>query len=91
MILGMMQNKDHKEFVSQFKNKLKLVIAVDIPNQENSIKKEKLNEIIRGVGINSKTENSIEKSLKFIAKEDPNAIIFICGSLYLCGEVLNMN
>ena len=91
MILGMMQNKDHKEFVSQFKNKLNLVIAVDIPNQENSIKKEKLNEIIRGVGINSKTENSIEKSLKFIAKEDPNAIIFICGSLYLCGEVLNMN
>ena len=26
-----------------------------------------------------------------LAKEDKNAIIFICGSLYLCGEVLNIN
>ena len=39
MILGMMANKDHAEFISQFKNKLSLIIAVDIPNQKNFIKK----------------------------------------------------
>ena len=44
MILGMMANKDHAEFISQFKNKLSLIIAVDIPNQKNFIKKEKLNQ-----------------------------------------------
>ena len=91
MILGMMANKDHAEFISQFKNKLSLIIAVDIPNQENFIKKEKLNQIIGTIGIRSKTETSIRSSLQFIAKEDENAIIFICGSLYLCGEVLNLN
>ena len=91
MILGMMANKDHAEFISQFKNKLKLIIAVDIPNQKNFIKKEKLNQIIETTGIKSKTESSIQSSLQFIAKEDANAIIFICGSLYLCGEVLNLN
>jgi dihydrofolate synthase/folylpolyglutamate synthase len=91
MILGMMANKDHAEFISQFKNKLSLIIAVDIPNQENFIKKEKLNQIIETIGIKSKTESSIQSSLQFIAKEDENAIIFICGSLYLCGEVLNLN
>jgi len=91
MILGMMANKDHAEFISQFKNKLRLIIAVDIPNQKNFIKKEKLNQIIETTGIKSKTESSIQSSLQFIAKEDANAIIFICGSLYLCGEVLNLN
>ena len=91
MILGMMANKDHAEFIGQFKNKLSLIIAVDIPNQENFIKKEKLNQIIETTGIRSKTESSIQSSLQFIAKEDQNAIIFICGSLYLCGEVLNLN
>ena len=91
MILGMMANKDHAEFISQFKNKLRLIIAVDIPNQKNFIKKEKLNQIIETIGIKSKTESSIQSSLQFIAKEDANAIIFICGSLYLCGEVLNLN
>jgi dihydrofolate synthase/folylpolyglutamate synthase len=91
MILGMMANKDHAEFIGQFKNKLRLIIAVDIPNQKNFIKKEKLNQIIETIGIKSKTESSIQSSLQFIAKEDANAIIFICGSLYLCGEVLNLN
>ena len=91
MILGMMANKDHVEFVGQFKNKLSLIIAVDIPKQKNFIKKDKLNQIIETIGIKSKTESSIQNSLQFIANEDPNAIIFICGSLYLCGEVLNLN
>ena len=91
MILGMMANKDHTNFISQFKNKLSLIIAVDIPNQKNFIKKEKLNQIIETIGIKSKTESSIQSSLQFITKEDGNAIIFICGSLYLCGEVLNLN
>ena len=86
-----MANKDHVEFVGQFKNKLSLIIAVDIPKQKNFIKKDKLNQIIETIGIKSKTESSIQNSLQFIANEDPNAIIFICGSLYLCGEVLNLN
>ena len=42
MILGMMANKDHAEFISQFKNKLSLIIAVDIPNQEKFYKKRKI-------------------------------------------------
>ena len=91
MILGMMNNKLHKDFLSHFKNKVFSITAIDIPNQKNSIKKEKLNQIIKKIGIKSKTESSIQSSLQFISKEDQNAIIFICGSLYLCGEVLNLN
>ena len=33
----------------------------------------------------------ITEALHEIANEDPNAIIIITGSLYLMGEVLNLN
>ena len=37
MLLGMMSNKDHKEFIQIFKNKVHSIIALNIPNQENFI------------------------------------------------------
>ena len=39
MILGMMNNKDHEEYVSLFKGKLTSLTTIDIPNQKNSISK----------------------------------------------------
>jgi len=91
MILGMMANKEHRKFIKIFKGKIKLIITVDIPNQINFIKKEKLSEIAKSCGMNSKTENSIESALKNAAKENDKAIIFCTGSLYFAGEVLNLN
>ena len=52
---------------------------------------EKLSKIAQSCGIQSKTENSIESALKNISKEDNNAIIFLTGSLYFAGEILNLN
>ena len=91
MILGMMANKEHKEFIKIFKNKIHSIIALDIPNQTNFIKKEQLSKIAQSCGIPSKTENSIESALKNIAKENDNTIIFCTGSLYFAGEILNLN
>ena len=88
IILGMMNNKNHKEYVSYFKN-ISSLTTVDIPNQPNAIKgvelKNKLNHI---QNINYK--KSIEEALKSISlsKDD---IVLITGSLYLAGEVLNLN
>ena len=46
IILGMMSNKDHNEYMSYFKD-IKTLTTIDIPNQPNSIKgimlKDKLN------------------------------------------------
>ena len=70
MVLGMMANKEHKEFIQIFKNKVHSIITLDIPNQINFIEKEKLSKIAQSCGIPSKTENSIEKALKNIAKEN---------------------
>ena len=91
MILGMMTNKEHKEFIQIFKNRIHSIITLDIPNQINSIEKEKLAKIAQSCGIPSKTENSIESAFKSIAKENDNAIIFCTGSLYFVGEILNLN
>ena len=91
MILGMMINKEHKEFVKIFKGIVHSIIALDIPNQVNFIEKEKLSEIVKSCNIPSKTESSIKKALKKISKENNKAIIFCTGSLYFCGEILNLN
>ena len=91
MILGMMANKEHKKFIQIFKDKIHSIIALDIPNQVNFLEKEKLSKIAQSCGIPSKTENSIESALKNIGKENDNAIIFCTGSLYLAGEILNLN
>ena len=91
MILGMMANKEHREFIKAFKGRVHSVIALDIPNQINFIEKDKLSKIAQSCGIPSKTENSIEEALKNIAMENENAIIFCTGSLYFVGEILNLN
>ena len=91
MLLGMMENKEHKEFIQIFKNRVQSIIAVNIPNQINFIDKEKLVKIAKSCGIPSRTENSIEMALKNAAKENSNSIIFCTGSLYFAGEILNLN
>jgi len=91
MLLGMMANKEHKEFIQIFKNRIHSIIALDIPNQINFIEKEKLSKIAKSCGIPSKTEKSIESALRSIGKENDSAIIFCTGSLYFSGEILNLN
>ena len=91
MVLGMMANKNHKEFIQIFKNRIHSIITLDIPNQTNFIEKGKLSKIAQSCGIPSKTENSIETALNNIAKVNDNAIIFCTGSLYFVGEILNLN
>ena len=91
MLLGMMDNKDHKKFIKIFKNRVHSIIALDIPGQINFLEKEKLSKIARSCGIPSKTEKSIISALKNAGKENNDAIIFCTGSLYFAGEILNLN
>jgi len=91
MLLGMMANKEHREFIQIFKNRVQSIITLDIPNQINFIDKEKLSQIAESCGIPSRTENSIKTALKNASKENSDAIIFCTGSLYFAGEILNLN
>ena len=85
-----MLNKEHKKYINYFKNKINSITTVDIPNQPNSIKGEDLkNKIISGFDqVNYK--KSIEEALKSLNLQGDD-IILITGSLYLAGDVLNLN
>ena len=87
LICGMMNNKIHDKFISNFKQ-IEEIVAVDIPNSKNCIKKEDLKKVIEKIGIKSKTSNSVQEAVKYIFKKDKQSIIVILGSIYLIGEVL---
>ena len=88
IILGMMSNKDHNEYCSYFKNVETLTI-IDIPNQPNAIKGNILKKKINNFS-NIKYKKSIEEAISSIKLQEGD-IILITGSLYLAGEVLNLN
>jgi dihydrofolate synthase/folylpolyglutamate synthase len=88
IILGMMSNKDHIEYIGYFKD-IKTLTTIDIPNQPNAIKGSELKDKISNFS-NIKYKNSIEEALTSIELQE-NDIVLITGSLYLAGEVLNLN
>ena len=88
IILGMMSNKDHNDYISYFKD-IKSLTTIDIPNQPNAIRGNKLKEKIKNFQ-NINYKNSIDEAIRSIDLQE-NDIILITGSLYLAGEVLNLN
>ena len=90
LIVGMMKDKDHKGFIKCFKNNVKSITLIDIPNQKGSISKEELKEKLNGIYKHANLSNSIKESVKLINKNE-DSLCLIIGSLYLIGEVLNLN
>ena len=85
IILGMMANKDHQEYMGYFKN-ISSLTTVDIPNQNNAIK---------GIDLKNKFpkaqfRTSIQEAISKLNLQE-NDIVLITGSLYLAGEILNLN
>ena len=90
MILGMMLNKDHNKYLSYFKGKISSLTTIDIPNQKNAIKRKELKNKLKLEGLEINSKPSIQEAIRSIPIKD-NEIILITGSLYLAGEVLNLN
>jgi len=87
-IIGMMSNKDHEKYISYFKD-ISSLTTVDIPNQQNAISGKKLKEKFKSV-LNVKYEKNVEHAIKSLTLKE-NDILIITGSLYLAGEILNLN
>ena len=87
-IIGMMSNKDHEKYISHFKD-ISSLTTVDIPNQQNAISGKKLKEKFGNVS-NVKYEENIENAIKSLTLKE-NDMLIITGSLYLAGEILNLN
>ena len=87
-IIGMMSNKDHEKYISYFKD-ISSLTTVDIPNQQNAMSGKKLKEKFQNV-FNAKYEDNVEKAIKSLRLKE-NDMLIITGSLYLAGEILNLN
>ena len=84
----MMVNKDHEKYIGYFKD-ISSITTVDIPNQPNSISGKKLKDKFKNFS-NVNYKESIEGAIKS-KKLKHGDLLLITGSLYLCGEVLNLN
>ena len=88
VIIGMMSNKDHDEYMNYFKN-ISSLTTIDIPNQPNAINGKELKDKLN-IFPNISYKQTIEEAIKSVPISN-NDIILITGSLYLAGEVLNLN
>ena len=88
IILGMMANKNHNEYMSYFKD-IKSLTTIDIPNQPNAIGGNDLKEKIKNFE-SIQYQDSVENAIRSINLQEGD-IILITGSLYLAGEILNLN
>ncbi len=88
IIIGMMANKDHEKYISYFKD-ISSLTTIDIPGQPNSINGKDLKEKFKIIP-NVQYKESIEQAIESIILNE-NDLVIITGSLYLAGEILNLN
>ena len=90
LIVGMMKDKEHVEFIKALENIVNSITLIDIPNQDGAISKEDFKKKLDNSKLNLKLSNGIEESIKSLSKNE-NTIILCVGSLYLAGEILSLN
>ena len=90
LIVGMMKDKEHVEFIKAFENIVNSITLIDIPNQDGAISKEDFKKKLDNLKLNLKLSTGIEESIKSLSKNE-NTIILCVGSLYLAGEILSLN
>ncbi|OUW58556.1 MAG: hypothetical protein CBD59_02855 [Alphaproteobacteria bacterium TMED199] len=88
LIIGMLNNREVKDFVKIFKNHINQIYAIEIPEQKNSLSALDIKNKLDDLGFNTNTSKSLESSLK---KADDKIPLLITGSLYLAGYALKFN
>jgi len=88
IIIGMMANKDHEKYISYFKDIASLT-TIDIPNQPNAISGKDLKDKFKNIP-NVQYKKNIKEAIQSITLAE-NDLLVITGSLYLSGELLNLN
>ena len=88
VIIGMMANKEHKKYISYFKD-VSSVTTIDLKTQPNSISGKDLKEKFKSIP-NVQYQPDIKQAIKSIDLKEGD-LLLITGSLYGAAEVLNLN
>ena len=92
LVLGMINSKNVKTFLSEIANTVNSVECITIPGETASLTAEQVSKEAKRIHKNSSAANSIEQALDNIImqnKNKSNLRIIFCGSLYLCGHILS--
>jgi dihydrofolate synthase/folylpolyglutamate synthase len=93
VVVGMMANKDASAFLANFAGLTRHIVAVTIPDRDNTMPLDRLMDAARALGMRVESAASVEAALRALARlayEVPPRIL-ITGSLYLAGHVLAAN
>ena len=88
IIIGMMANKEHKKYISYFKD-ISSITTIDLKTQPNSISGKDLKEKFKSI-TNVQYQPDIKQAIKSIDLKEGD-LLLITGSLYGAAEVLNLN
>jgi dihydrofolate synthase / folylpolyglutamate synthase len=93
LIVGMLSNKDAEGFLKNFTGLARRIVAVPIPQQENSFSAAALAAAARAIGLPAQEGPDLETALAAIGHLDLDQPprILITGSLYLAGAALALN
>ncbi|SEN58255.1 dihydrofolate synthase / folylpolyglutamate synthase [Paracoccus alcaliphilus] len=91
LVCGMLNTKDITGYMRPLAPQVASLIAIDIPEEPNTLPATDTATAARTAGIPASTAANAAEAITRIATADPHARILICGSLYLAGRVLRDN
>lgn len=89
IVIGMLKNRDCREFLSTITSGLSVVSVsgIKIPDEENCYSSEEITNICNELNLPTQTNIDLAEAISAIDIK-PDEKIIICGSLYLAGYVL---
>ena len=90
LILGMLNNKDLKNYLLKLKKIVTGVIAIKIPGEKNSFLSHEIARTCKKINIRCVQKKSINETNKYLTNVIKPQEIIISGSLYLVGKIRNL-
>ncbi len=92
LILGMLATKDVVRFLEPLRPLVGRLVAVPVPDEQQSRDPAAIALTARGLDLDASAAPSVEEALSSILRAQRRpALVLICGSLYLAGNVLREN
>ena len=91
LIVGMLNTKDVAGYMQPLLSQSKRLYGVSIPGEAATMTAKETVDVAIDVGFEASVSENVESAIKEIIKQDQDARILICGSLYLAGNILQKN
>ncbi len=92
IIFGTTKGKDVTDYLKVLKPHVKFVCGICVNHETNAQRGTFISEAAEKLGMPTKPFDFLPNAIKYITSvEKENAIVLICGSLYLAGDVMRIN